>query len=158
VINDPAAYQRADAGVLYFGRRHYDHIRSAVARVFQTVRDGLRPEVPLFTKRLAPGLGLAEDPRNGMSFGQHRCHLVAQALWRAFERGQTTREARAEALAWAYREAGLDPLRPYLEPQAPDVYAFEPGAPGSPRARRRFRVPQPTPPRDRGHGRKVRHR
>ena len=156
VVNDPSAYQRADAGVLYFGRRHYDRIRGAIARVFQAVRDGLRPEVPLFTKRLAPGLGLAEDPRNGMSFGQHRCHLVAHALWRAFERGAATREARAESLASTYREAGLDPLRPYLEPHAPDVYDFEPGELGAPRARRRGRAPQPSTPRGRARGRKVR--
>jgi hypothetical protein len=156
VVNDPAAYQRADAGVLYFGRRHYGRIRGAIHRVYESVRGGLRPDVPLFTKRLAPGLGLAEDPRNGMSFGQHRCHLVAQALWRAFEHGATSLEARAEALASSYREAGLDPLRPYLEPQAPDVYDFWSVDPDATQAGRRSRAPRPSTPQGRARGRKIR--
>jgi hypothetical protein len=156
VVNDPSAYHRADAGVLYFGRRHYGRIRVEIARVYEAVRGGLRPDVPLFTRRLAPGLGLAEDPRNGMSFGQHRCHLVVQALWGAFERGEVSREARAEALASAFSEAGLDPLRPYLEPHAPDVYDFEPADPAATRAGRRGRAPRPPIPHGRARGRKVR--
>ena len=95
VLNDPALYNRADAGVLYFGRRHFSRVRQAVAAILAAVPRGLQPDVPLFTKRMAPGLGLAEDPRNGLSFGQHRCELIAHGLWDAFERGEHGRDARA---------------------------------------------------------------
>jgi hypothetical protein len=128
VLSAPAAYQRADAGVLYFGRRHYGRARDALAQVLTAVVGGLRPDVPLFTRRLAPGLGLAEDPRNGLSFGQHRCRLIARALWGAFERGEAGRDGRAAAVAAAFGEAGLDLSRPYLEPGSDDPYDFEPPA------------------------------
>ena len=36
-----------------------------LSRIHRAVSPHLRPEVPLFTKPLAPGLGLAEDPDNG---------------------------------------------------------------------------------------------
>ena len=124
VLNDPALYNRADAGVLYFGRRHFSRVRQAVAAILAAVARGLQPDVPLFTKRMAPGLGLAEDPRNGLSFGQHRCELIAHGLWDAFERGEHGRDARQAGLAAAFREAGLDPMHPHLEPGSMDDYSL----------------------------------
>ena len=124
VLNDPAFYQRADVAVIYFIHRHFGRARDALAAIYETIKGGLRPEVPLFTKRLAPGLGLAEDPGNGLSFGQHRCRLVARALWSAFEKGETGREARAAALADSFGNAGLELMRPYLEPGSTDAYSF----------------------------------
>src|SRR5436305_14389954 len=52
--------------------------------VYQAVKDNLKPETPLFTKRLAAGLGFAEDPGNGESFGMSRCRIVAEGLWSAY--------------------------------------------------------------------------
>jgi hypothetical protein len=124
VLNDPALYTRADAGVLYFGRRDFSRVRQAVAAILAAVARGLRPDVPLFTKRIAPGLGLAEDPRNGLSFGQHRCELIAQGLWDTFDRGEHGRDARQAGLVAAFRHAGLDPLHPHLEPGSMDVYSL----------------------------------
>jgi hypothetical protein len=48
----------------------------------------MRPGTPVFTKFLAPGLGLAEDPGQGDSFGQHRCRLLADAMILAYEQGK----------------------------------------------------------------------
>jgi hypothetical protein len=124
VLNDPAAYRRADAGVVYFSRRHFDKVHDAVGAIFEAIHGGLRPEVPLFTKRLAPGLGLAEDPGNGLSFGQHRCRLVARALWSAFERRESGRHARAAVIADTFADAGLQPICPYLEPGSTDIYSI----------------------------------
>jgi hypothetical protein len=128
VLNEPGAYLRADAGVLYLGRRHFRMIGDAIAQIHRTIVSGLRPEVPRFTKRLAPGLGLAEDPSNELSFGQHRCRLVARAAWRSFARNDVGLGPRSEALADEFRAAGLDPARPYLEPQSADDYVFDPTA------------------------------
>ena len=61
VVNDPAAYRRADAGVLYVGRRDRPRIEPLIAEIHS--RPGLRPaqDTPLFTRRCA-GLGFAEGP------------------------------------------------------------------------------------------------
>ncbi len=134
VLSDPNAYQRADAGVLYLRRRYCARLGDSIARIHAAVASDLRPDVPLFTKRLADGLGLAEDPAGGMSFGQHRCRLTAQALRRSFARGDADADLRAATLAAAFQEAELAPSRPYLEPRSRDDYAFRP-SPAVPRRR-----------------------
>jgi hypothetical protein len=116
VPSDPDGYHRADAGVLFFRRRDRAGIDPLAARIHSAIAHGLRPDVPLFTRRLADGLGHAEDPGGSRSFGEHRCRLVAEALWHAFTRGEVDRPARAAALRAAFLREGLDPLRPHLGP------------------------------------------
>jgi Lanthionine synthetase C-like protein/HopA1 effector protein family len=116
VFCDPDAYRRADAGVLYVGRQYYQPLGDIIARIHGTIASVLRPAVPLFTKRLADGLGFAEYPGGALSFGQHRCELAATALWESFLRGESDRNARVIRLAEVFRAQGLDPMRPYLTP------------------------------------------
>ncbi|MBV9124061.1 MAG: hypothetical protein JO112_11940, partial [Planctomycetes bacterium] len=124
VLSDAGRYVRADAGVLYLGRSSFAHVRDALQEMYSLLAADLRPEVPLLTKPLAPGLGLAEDPRHALSFGYHRCSLIAQALWRSFQQGDRNREARMATLAAAFRETGRDPAAPFLEPGSRDIYFF----------------------------------
>ena len=58
----------------------------------------LRPRIPAFTLALAPGVGLAESPATGESFGEHRCGLLADGIVGADERGVPPGEARVEAV------------------------------------------------------------
>ena len=115
VLSDPDAYTRADAGVLYLRRSHALAAGDAIARIHETVAAGLRQEIPLLTFRLADGLALAESPPTG-SYGQHRCRLIASALWRSHACGDDGREARLAAMAEAWRAQGLDAEHPYLAP------------------------------------------
>jgi HopA1 effector protein family len=126
VLSDPGVYFRADAGVLYLQRHDYRRLGDAIQAIHGRIKFDLKLQVPLFTKHLAPGLGLAEDPRNGMSFGQHRCQLAAQGLWRSFLQGDRTRESRTATLAAAFREAGLKPTSPHLSPGSRDYYSLQP--------------------------------
>jgi hypothetical protein len=100
---DPARVARLSAATLY--------VQNSAA-----LPDGLVPELgPLLRENTPPlslplvaGAGLAQAPGNGMSFGEHRCHLVALAL--------RTAEARREALtsvADVFRQHRIDPARPY---------------------------------------------
>jgi hypothetical protein len=122
VLSAPDSYCRADAGVLYVEKRHHPAARHLVGGVLLAVRAGLREEVPLFTKRLAPGLGLAESAASGLSYGQGRCRLMAEALWAEFARGGRAFNALAGAVAQAFDRAGLDPRLPYLELGSDDTY------------------------------------
>ncbi len=85
-----------------------------IAEIYAAIAAQLRPEVPLFCKRLADGLGFADSPPNSLSFGEHRCRLVAESLWNSFESGRSEAAARMTDLAAAFSRAGLDPLRPFL--------------------------------------------
>ncbi len=129
VVSDPNAYSRADAGVLYVRGRDLAIVGPLVAQVHSTIAHLLRPEVPLFTKRLADGLGFAEDVARSKSFGQQRCRLVAEALWQSFVRGETDRDARIAALAAAFLQAGLDALYPHRGPGWRSEFEPEPLVP-----------------------------
>ena len=110
VVNEPQAYRRADSGVLYVHRRDRRQVGAVVADLHRSIARSLGEEVPLFTRRLAPGLGFAEDPGGELSFGQHRCLLIARALWRSFLRGDRDREARARRwLRPSSRKASIRP-------------------------------------------------
>ncbi len=126
VLSDPGAFHRADAGVLYIRPRDYARVEPIIAGLHAAVVTSLRPEVPLFTKRLADGLGFAEDPISSMSFGQHRCKVAARALWQSFEKARVDRDSRISALAAAFFELNLDPLLPYLGPGSRDESVPQP--------------------------------
>lgn len=142
VLSSPAAYRRADAGVLYLASEDYESARGALALIYAEVRDGLRLDVPLFTRALAPGLGIAEDPGNGLSFGQHRCRLVAGALWAAHQDGRSDARSKRRAVAAAFERAGLDPDAPHLQAGSADVYRLDP-VPGRRLAQRRTKSEDP---------------
>jgi lantibiotic modifying enzyme len=91
-----------------------------IAEIYRAVSAGLRAEVPLFTERLADGLGFAEGPPGALSFGENRCQLIAQALWLAFSWGLVDRDSRAALVTSEFRQNGLDPERPHLRPGAVD--------------------------------------
>ncbi|MGE5674496.1 MAG: T3SS effector HopA1 family protein [Mycobacterium leprae] len=124
VVSNPRLYSRTDSGVLYLRRDDFGRTTPLLQTIYQRVRAGLLPEAPLFTKPLAPGLALAEDPGGGISFGQSRCRLAAQGLWQAYTQGFAEPDARLNAVAEAFQAEGLDPERPYLEPGSADDYAL----------------------------------
>ena len=121
VLSIRELYPRPDAMVLYVADRY---IRVA-AHVCQAGHRSLtrmagRP-TPLFTRRLADGLGAAEDPGNGESFGMSRCRVVAEGLWNAFVVGAREPEPVVEIVRAHARRYGLDPDRPWLNPRSSDL-------------------------------------
>jgi len=87
-----------------------------LAHVAVTVASRLRPRTPAFTLALAPGVGLAESPATGESFGEHRCRLVADGIVGADERGVAPGDARVEAVIENFAKSGVKIDAPYLEP------------------------------------------
>ena len=120
VLSDPKVYHRADAGVIYFRRRDDSRHRPDRRDIYSDIAPRLRAEVPLFSRRLGDGLGLAESPGSNTSFGEHRCQLVAQALWDSFLRCEVDRSSRLATLASKFQREGLDPLKPHLGPDSSD--------------------------------------
>jgi len=129
VVNDHRRYTRCDAGVLYVPRRHYPTVVAVVRTVHGAVRDGLAPQTPALTKQLAPGLGLAEEPPGGDSFGTHRCGLLADGIIRAHEQGRRSLADRMQVIADRLEEDGISLDAPFLNPGSCDVYLFAAPAP-----------------------------
>ncbi len=121
-LNSPAAYERADAAVLYFNARYFRLASELLADVHRELEEYLEPNTPLFSKTLADGLGLAEEPGNGESFGQQRCRILAEGICKAFERSPLTEEQFFEVVASQFESEGLSLDSPYLNPGSMDEY------------------------------------
>lgn len=124
LVDHPDRYTRCDAGVLYLLRDQLDEAVPLLAGVYREIGGDLKRPVPALTKRIAPGVGLAEDPAEGDSFGMHRCRLLAEGLVRGWERGATSVDERLAVVLETFEQAGIDPERPYLNPGSASDYDF----------------------------------
>lgn len=125
LLNTPGAYNRADAGVLYIAHGDLKPATELLPDLHAAVSSNLRQTAPMFTKRLARGLGVAEDPGGGRSFGQHRCQLVSEGLIRAFESGQTASlDMMASSVHERFVEEKLSIKRPWLNAGSKEQYGW----------------------------------
>ncbi len=119
---DPSEYGRSDSAVLFVNKRLLSLVKQLLPRIYSAIKCNLKADIPLFTKCLAPGLGLGEDPGNGESFGMNRCRLLAEGLWKAFAEGVQSEEQRFEAVCHYLVEHGISLVHPYLRPGGIDQY------------------------------------
>ena len=131
LAGDPAACARADAAVVTVDRGDAATLARVALRVRERAPFALAPAVPAFTRRLAPGIGLADEPADGSPFGRHRCRLVAGGLVAA-GRGADA-GARRIAVLRAITAAGLDPAALHLDAGQPEFRLQ--GGPGLPPSR-----------------------
>ena len=125
-VNDPARFHRCDAVVLYIRRADYEQVSAILQRVYPRLTIHLKKGEPAFTKPLAPGVGLAEDPGGGESFGVHRCRILAEGLIRAHEQRRTSMPERLDVVKRCFEERGVDLDHPYLSSSIHDDYAVWP--------------------------------
>lgn len=122
VLNDPVLFTRCDAAVIYLLRTDY-HRSSAVFSIVQAeIGRHLKPLTPALTKPLAPGVGLAEDPGSGESFGQNRCQIAADAAIRAYEQRKKSLEERLTVATDRFAENGISIATPFLNAGSTDDY------------------------------------
>ncbi len=122
IVNDPAAFDRCDAAVIYLARQDFALAAEPMGALYGAVAASLGVGAPAFTKRLAPGLALAEDPPSGESFGLSRCGLLADGLLDAYERGATTDVERLRVVEARFARAGLRLDAPFLNAGSRDTY------------------------------------
>lgn len=123
---DPASFHRTDGFVLYLGRRFLPTALRLLAPLADELDERLQPGTPLFSRPLLAGMGGADDPGSGESFGQSRCRLVAGGLLDAWRAGAAPLAERREAVARRFRTAGLSLDAPHLSAGAADLYTFPP--------------------------------
>ncbi|GAA4180618.1 hypothetical protein GCM10022287_34700 [Gryllotalpicola koreensis] len=111
LLDNPANFGRPDAAVFYTTRADATAlVRSATAMWDE---ESFGASVPAFTREVAPGIAVADDPGDGASFGYHRCALIAHGLSVA---GRADPHVRLGAIIDAFLHAGIDPARPHLGP------------------------------------------
>lgn len=100
---------RPDACVAYLAGPTRDRLRLAVADAATGLTTG---EPPPLTERLGDGIGWAEDPGTGESFGEVRCAAVATAYERLGGREVAVDEW-LEVVAEELVRRGLEPAAPH---------------------------------------------
>ncbi len=116
--SEPARLASSGAVVLHLARPH-----ALTPALRAELTPLLRPDSPPLCLPLAPGIAFAQCPDNGMSFGEHRCHLVALAFEVA-SGGATT----LDAIARGVRGARDRPVRAVSQLRR----AEDSGRPGDP--------------------------
>jgi len=125
-LYNPSDYGRYDSAVLYFDKKDYAVIHPVLERVYAEFDMYFQEQVPLFTKMIAPGLAIAEEPNQKFadqeSFGLNRCQIVANGLIEAWHQGNDTPEARITSIMqqFSLRKVALE--RPYLNANSKDIY------------------------------------
>jgi hypothetical protein len=117
---------RRDAAVLYVPLAYWPAARDIIGPISRRLDESrnLEAATPLFTKTLRPGVGLAEDPQTGLSFGMHRSGLVARSLARSYLAGHTKEDQQWSDLTAEFTREKLSIDRAYLNAGSVDVYEF----------------------------------
>jgi hypothetical protein len=113
-LNEPSAYDRTDSAVLYLARRYYEIAARLLLERRSSLAEILRPEIPLCAYKFMEGVGAADDPGNGESFGMHRCRLLAEGLVDAYRWNIVGADARIKAVHARFSQNGLNMDAPYL--------------------------------------------
>jgi len=120
VIDTPERFSRCDTAVLYVRAPDFERLRPVLRDV--SARGGLRARTPALTKPLAPGIGLAEDPATGESFGTNRCRLLAEGIVGAHYRGLRNPDERLAVVEAHFASRGVNIETPYLAPGSLNTY------------------------------------
>jgi hypothetical protein len=91
---------------------HLSRLSALTPELVADLRALLRPDTPPLCLPLGPGIAVAQYPDNGMTFGEHRCHLLALALADA----RTIAPADSlvlDVIAEVFAAHGVDPSTPY---------------------------------------------
>lgn len=128
VLYNPSDYKRYDAGVLYFDKKDFLAAREVLELVYQKNQSHFVPEIPLFTKQLAPGLGLAEEPDQKFgtqeSFGMNRCQIVANGLLESWYQDDKSAAGKMKSILEEFSRLGINVERAYLNAGSEDIYEF----------------------------------
>lgn len=119
-LNHPVLYNRRDAAVLYIQKRFAAQLNVLLPTIIEEVNAYLQDDVPLFTYRAAAGVGIAESPVNGDSFGMVRSRLVASAMMQAPQEKNTTQQL--QQIIHTFSQHGISTEAPYVNRSADPGY------------------------------------
>lgn len=126
VLYNPKDYDRYDSGVLYFDKIDYQAVKPILQSIYQEYQASFKPDIPLFTLRLASGLGLAEEPNQKFakveSFGMNRCQIIANGLLEAGLQNITSSEERLKAIINQFHQLNINLEKVHLNAHSVDIY------------------------------------
>ncbi len=128
IMNFATRQDRCDAVVLYLSHADFLKLKAPLLSLLKTLAPKLLSGIPMLTKQIANGIGMGDNPatdhHDPVSFGSHRCRLIARGMVEAFH----TNQSELEAVRAAFKAEGLDPEKPYLGPDRLDDFDLIPEA------------------------------
>lgn len=128
VLYNSDDYPLEDAATLSIERQHYELVRPILKDIYLANCVYFYPEIPLFTKSLALGLSLAEEPISKSSavesFGLHRFQPIAEGLINAWQQGDNLPEQKIKSILNCFFYRKIDLKLPYLNANSEDIYNF----------------------------------
>ncbi len=125
-LYNPSSYKRCDSAVLYIERSDYPVVREVLQKLYRQHQGCFKPEVPLFTKLLAPGLALAEEPNHKFSaqdsFGTNRSQIIVNGLLAARQQGESSPAQKMAAIQAQFSSLGIKLEHPYINADSEDIY------------------------------------
>jgi hypothetical protein len=120
IINDPKEFTRSDAAVLYIHKKYLEESADIIIYIYEQIKNFINPYNSIFVKRLANGLGLAEDSNDYNefeSFGQNRCRILAKSIISAQKLKNPM-----DKIVCDFQKEGIDIHKPYLNKGSKDDY------------------------------------
>ncbi|WP_394209839.1 T3SS effector HopA1 family protein [Enterovibrio calviensis] len=112
-LNSPALYGRADSGVLYVAKHDYRSVLGVLSQLQSEIFRWCESDRPLFSHKLAPGVGIAESPVSD-SFGGYCSRVIAEALYGCFEQNLHTQKLKCYEVKRQLFYAGINMASPYI--------------------------------------------
>ena len=119
---DPARYAHGGCAALLLRRADFAPVMKLLRPLLRSLGAYLADGAPAFSKPLARGVSVAEEPAAGEGFAEQRCRLLATAIVAASEAGLAADDERLTIVRERFRAAGLDLDAPYLQPGSVDAY------------------------------------
>jgi hypothetical protein len=125
---DETNYDRYDTGILTIAKKDYGKIQMILANLYVDNKPYFQPNTPLFTKQLAPGLGVAEEVNLALkllsqdNFGTHYFQILASGLLDASEQGMDSPDMRMHSIFKQFASAGINLTKPYLHSESEDIF------------------------------------
>jgi hypothetical protein len=123
-LNNPKNYVRTDSAVLYLDKLNTPLVYILLGSFVDSLKEYLNNDIPLFALKLWDGIGFAEDPSNGDSFGMSRSRLIAKGLLESFKKGDENDTQRVKTVEDYLTQSGYDIPKFHINPHTHFEYNF----------------------------------
>lgn len=126
ILDTPEEYERYDSAILNIEKDRYDLIKDLIKSIYLENKNNFQSGIPIFSKMLAKGLGICEEPETKTikieNFGIHRGQILAKALLESYFSGHDSPENRVELIVKEFESINIVLDRPHLNFNSEDIY------------------------------------
>ena len=124
VLYRESDYIYSDTATISLFKNDYYHFKQVIKSLYRQHQNYFRSEVPLFTKYLAPGYSMAEQPSLDINLATHRFQLIAEALIMAWQQNLISPMDKLKCISDRFKRENISLKYPYLNPGSKDIYSL----------------------------------